>query len=92
MLGLKVVVFIDEFNGETLFAQLGFSWPGKPKMSRKLVHSFGHLAENSYFRHLAVGLHHLALIEKLRLWSPRAEREVMSTFSLRQNLPGQVYR
>ena len=44
-------------------------------MSRKLVHSFGHLAENSYFRHLAVGLHHLALIEKLRLWSPRARRK-----------------
>ena len=37
-------------------------------MSRKLVHSFGHLAENSYF-------HHLALIGKLRLWSPRARRK-----------------
>ena len=44
-------------------------------MSRKLVHNFGHLAENLSFRHLAVGLHHLALIEKLRLWSPRAERK-----------------
>ena len=37
-------------------------------MSQKLVHSFGHLAENLVFRHLA-------LIEKLRLWSPRAERK-----------------
>ena len=37
-------------------------------MSRKLVHSFGHLAENLVFRHLA-------LIEKLCLWSPRAERK-----------------
>ena len=44
-------------------------------MSLKLVHSFGHLAENSYFHHLAVGLHHLTLIEKLRLWSPRARRK-----------------
>ena len=41
-------------------------------MSRKLVHSFGHLAENLVFRHLA-------LIEKLRLCSPRAEREVMKS-------------
>ena len=44
-------------------------------MSRKLVHSFGHLAQNSSFRHLAVGVHHLALREKLRLWSPRARRK-----------------
>ena len=34
-LGLKVVVFIDEIDGETHFAQLGSSWPGEPKMSRK---------------------------------------------------------
>ena len=34
-LGLRVVVFIDEIDGETHFAQLGFSWPGEPKMSRK---------------------------------------------------------
>ena len=33
--GLKVVVFIDEIDGETHFAQLGSSWPGEPKMSRK---------------------------------------------------------
>ena len=42
------------------------------KCLRKLVHSFGHLAENTVFRHLA-------LIEKLCLWSPRAEREVMKS-------------
>ena len=34
-LGLKVVVFIDEIDGETHFAQLGSSWPGEPKMSQK---------------------------------------------------------
>ena len=34
-LGLKVVVFIDEIDGETHFAQLGSSWSGEPKMSRK---------------------------------------------------------
>ena len=32
------------------------------------MHSFGHLAQNSVFRHLALG-------EKLCLWSPRAERK-----------------
>ena len=34
-LSLKVVVFIDEIDGETHFAQLGSSWPGEPKMSQK---------------------------------------------------------
>ena len=63
-----------QFNGETHFAQLGSSWPGEPKMSRKLVHSFGHLA---------VGLHHLALCARwpktkfsisARWWNPTARR------------------
>ena len=82
-LGLKVVVFIDEFNGRSHFGQLGSCWPGEPKMSRKLVHSFGHLAENLVFRHLA-------LIEKLCLWSPRAERKkclkVRQKLGTRKNL------
>ena len=47
----EVVVLLDEIDVETHFAQLGSCRPGGPKMSRKLVHSFGHLA---------VGLHHLA--------------------------------
>ena len=33
--GLKVVVFIDENDGETRFAQLGSCWPGEPEISRK---------------------------------------------------------
>ena len=49
-------------------------------MSRKLVHSFGHLA---------VGLHHLALIEKLWLWSPRARRKKL--FSLREVTKVEVF-
>ena len=54
-------------------------------MSRKLVHSFGHFAEISYFRHLAVGLHHLTLIEKLRLSSPRTERKTMTLVTSRKS-------
>ena len=47
------------------------------------MHSFGHLAENLVFRHLA-------LIEKLCLWSPRAEGEVMK--SDREVTKAQVFR
>ena len=46
--GLKVAVFIDEIDGETHFAQLGPSWPGEPKMSRKILARRSRVGQNEF--------------------------------------------